>query len=97
MTPPEAVELGSCASAPVLDHGWSADLRPRGDRISVPSASPDDDEFPDVLDPAAASGTFPVESAYMWVFAMGGVGAALLMVTAAPMPARTLVLAPQAE
>jgi hypothetical protein len=32
----------------------------------------------------------------MWVFAMGGVGVALLMVTAALMPARTLVLAPEA-
>jgi hypothetical protein len=32
----------------------------------------------------------------MWVFAMGGVGAVRLVVTAALMPARTLVLAAEA-
>jgi hypothetical protein len=40
-------------------------------------------------------GTFPVESAYTWVFAMGGLGAALLLLTSALMPGRTLL--PAAE
>lgn len=36
--------------------------------------------------------TFPVESGYTWVFAMGGVGAALLMLTSTLMPDRTFLL-----
>ena len=44
---------------------------------------------------ADVAGTFPVESAYTWVFAMGGLGAALLLLTSALMPGRTLL--PAAE
>ena len=40
---------------------------------------------------ADVAGTFPVESAYTWVFAMGGLGAALLLLTSALMPGRTLL------
>jgi predicted MFS family arabinose efflux permease len=36
-------------------------------------------------------GTFPVESGFTWTFAMGGVGAALLMLTSALMPDETLL------
>jgi hypothetical protein len=39
--------------------------------------------------------TFPVESGFTWVFAMGGVGAALLLLTSTLMPDRTLL--PTAE
>jgi hypothetical protein len=41
------------------------------------------------------AGMFPVESGYTRVFAVGGVGAALLLLTATLMPDRTLLLAPQ--
>jgi hypothetical protein len=69
----------------------------------VPSARPDDDGFPDLLDRSgvlrlridADQPAWRVEDGPMRVFAMGGVGAALLTVTAAVMPARTLVLAPE--
>jgi predicted MFS family arabinose efflux permease/tetratricopeptide (TPR) repeat protein len=44
---------------------------------------------------ADAARTFPVESAYTWVFAMGGLGAVLLLLTSALMPDRTLL--PAAE
>ena len=40
---------------------------------------------------AAVAETFPVESAYTWVFAMGGLGAALLMLSSALMPSRTVL------
>jgi predicted MFS family arabinose efflux permease len=39
---------------------------------------------------ADVAGTFPAESGYTWVFGMGGVGAALLMVTSTLMPDRSL-------
>jgi hypothetical protein len=44
---------------------------------------------------ADVAGTFPVESAYTWVFGMGGLGAALLLLASALMPGRTLL--PAAE
>jgi hypothetical protein len=37
------------------------------------------------------AGDFPVDSAYTWVFAMGGVGAAVLLATSALMPGRSLL------
>ena len=42
---------------------------------------------------ADVAGTFPVESGYTWVFAMGGLGAAVLMLTSALMPGRALLVA----
>ena len=70
----------------------------------MPSARPDDDGFPDLLDRSgvlrlridADQPAWRVEDGPMWVFAMGGVGAVLVVVTAALMRARTLVLAPEA-
>jgi MFS family permease len=44
---------------------------------------------------ADVAGTFPVESAYTWVFAMGGLGATLLLLASALMPGRTML--PSAE
>jgi hypothetical protein len=42
---------------------------------------------------ADVAGEFPVDTAYTWTFAMGAVGAGLLLATSALMPGRT-VLAP---
>jgi hypothetical protein len=44
---------------------------------------------------ADVAATFPVESGYTWTFVMGGLGAAVLLLTSASMPGRTLL--PAAE
>ena len=43
-----------------------------------------------IIAAADVAETFPVESAYTWVFALGGLGAALVLLTSALMPSRTV-------